>query len=108
MKKINKIIVISITTWLSFTAIADGHIEAPTYLPLEGFACNYNSGKDLGDFMKATEKWNDYVDETGVAYNAWVFTPYFYSEDQKADFLLDRCSPNMGRSYEGSRNYGLF
>ena len=61
MKKINKIIVISITTWLSFTAIADGHIEAPTYLPLEGFACNYNSGKDLGDFMKATEKWNDYV-----------------------------------------------
>ena len=58
-----------------------------TYLTnLEGFACNYNSGKDLGDFMKATEKWNDYVDETGVAYSdAWVFTPDFYTEDQKAD-----------------------
>ena len=85
MKKINKIIVISITTWLSFTAIADGHIEAPTYLPLEGFACNYNSGKDLGDFMKATEKWNDYVDETGVDYNAWVFTCLLYTSPSPRD-----------------------
>ena len=102
MTKINKIIVISITAWLSFTAIADGHEEAPTYLPLEGFACNYNSGKDLGDFIKATEKWNDYVDETGVSYNAWVFTPYFYSEDQKADAYWIGIAPTWEELMKGA------
>ena len=70
---------------LSFSVAADNHDETPTYLPLEGFACNYNSGKDMSDLSKVTDKWNDYADETGVQYNAWIFTPYFYSEEQTAD-----------------------
>ena len=27
--------------------------------PVEGFACNYAPGKDMGDLMRITENWKD-------------------------------------------------
>ena len=61
---------------LSFSVMADDHMENPTFFPLEGFACNFNSGKDMDDLLKTTGKWNDYVDSSDLQYSAWIFTPY--------------------------------
>ena len=96
----NKIIISLATLLLSLTALADDHV--PTYIPLEGFACNYNSGQDMGDLLKVTDKWNDYADETGVQYNAWIFTPYFYSEDQQADTYWIGVAPTWEELMRGA------
>ena len=40
---------------LSVNLSADDHLQdSPTFLPLEGFAWNYNSGKDMGDLQQLT------------------------------------------------------
>tara|TARA_B100000963_G_C22555372_1_gene638793 strand:- start:217 stop:993 length:777 start_codon:yes stop_codon:yes gene_type:complete len=88
-----KILTISVAALLSVNLIADNHMETPTFLPLEGFACNYNRGKDASDLNKVVAEWNEYADSTGIAYNAWLFTPYYYSEDQKADTIWIGVAP---------------
>lgn len=88
---------------LSVNLFADDHLQdSPTFLPLEGFACNYNSGKDMGDLQKVTEKWNDFVDGTDVQYNAWIFTPYFYSEEQTADTYWIGVAPTWEELMRGA------
>ena len=86
---------------LSFYISADDHVESPTFIPVEGFACNYAPGKDMDDLMKVTEEWNDYVDDSDVKYSAWIFSTYFYSEEETADFFWIGASPtweDLGRA----------
>ena len=56
----------------SFNIHSDDHIQ-PTFIPVESFACNYSDGKDMDDLLKVTEEWNEYADETGFQYSAWIF-----------------------------------
>ena len=91
---------------LSFSVMADDHMENPTFFPLEGFACNFNSGKDMDDLLKTTGKWNDYVDSSDLQYSAWIFTPYFYSEDMPADTIWIGISPTWEEMMKGAEMMG--
>ena len=94
MNQIFKVTLVAIFSFLfSLTVFADNHIEAPTFVPIEGFACNYAPGKDMDDLMRVTKEWNDYVDDSDVQYNAWIFSTYFYSEEETADFFWIGASP---------------
>lgn len=54
--------------------------EAPNFVIVEIFGCNYNSGNDMSDLMEVTDRWNDWADETGTTdYTASILTPYLYS-----------------------------
>lgn len=102
MKNFYKLLTILSLTIISHSGIADDHMQAPTFLPLEGFACNYNSGKDSDDLAKVIEEWNEYVDSTGVSYNAWIFTPYYYSEDMTADTIWIGVAPTWEEMMEAA------
>jgi len=102
MKNLIKLLTILSLTIISYSNFADDHMQAPTFYPLEGFACNYNSGKDADDLSKVVEEWNEYADSTGVTYNAWIFAPYYYSEDQTADTYWIGVAPTWEEMGEAS------
>ena len=76
---------------LSSSVLADDH--QPTFIPVEGFGCNYAPGKDMNDLMRVVDEWNEYVDDSDVQYSAWIFSTYFYSEEETADFFWIGASP---------------
>ena len=76
---------------LSFSILADD--DQPTFIPVEGFGCNYSPGKDMNDLMRVVDEWNEYVDDSDVQYSAWIFSTYFYSEEETADFFWIGASP---------------
>ena len=76
----------------SINLSSDDH-TSPTFVPVEAFACNYSSGKDMDDLMRVVDEWNEYIDESDAQYSAWVFSTYFYSEDETADFFWIGASP---------------
>ena len=78
---------------LSFSVMADDHMENPAFIPLEGYACNFSKGKDMDDLYKVVDKWNEHIDEGGTQYNSWVFTPFYYSEEEAADIYWIGVSP---------------
>ena len=53
---------------LSFSVFADD--DQPTFIPVEGFGCNYAPGKDMNDLMRVVDEWNEYVDDSDAQYNA--------------------------------------
>lgn len=60
--------------------------EAPRFVPVEIYGCNYLKGKDYGDLQRVIDKWNVWMDENGVApYTAWTLTP-FYTSRTEYDF----------------------
>ncbi|MEM8498003.1 MAG: hypothetical protein AAF542_08260 [Pseudomonadota bacterium] len=63
---------------------ADNH-PAPTFSPTEIFMCSYRKGKDADDLAKATEQWNEWMDEQNDhGYLALTLTPYL--NDPAVDF----------------------
>ena len=102
MNNLIKLLTILSLTIISYSNFADDHMQAPTFFPLEGFACNYNSGKDSDDLAKVIEEWNEYVDTTGVTYNAWIFTPYYFSEDMTADTIWIGVAPTWEEMMEAA------
>ena len=63
----------------SATALADDHLEAREYGGVETFACDFNEGKDMDDLLKASKKWDKWLDKNAtVAYTGLVLTPYYY------------------------------
>ena len=59
---------------LSFSVFADD--DQPTFIPVEGFGCNYAPGKDMNDLM-IVDEWNEYVDDSDAQYNAWIILLIF-------------------------------
>ncbi len=50
--------------------------------------CNYRDGKDVGDLMGVTEKWNKWMDKNSSApYSAWVMTPVLSSVNMPVDVV---------------------
>ena len=41
---------------LSFSVMADDHMENPAFIPLEGYACNFSKGKDKDEGF-----WNNLI-----------------------------------------------
>ena len=92
MAKTSKLLIASLSTiFLSFSVLSND--AEPTFVPVEGFACNYAPGRDMDDLMKVVNEWNEYVDESDVQYSAWVFSTYFYSDEETADFFWIGASP---------------
>ena len=87
-----KILFVSLFT-LVFSASAYTDDTTPAFIPLEGYACNFSKGKDMDDLYKVVDKWNDFIDEGGTQYNSWVFTPFYYSEEEAADIYWIGISP---------------
>ena len=46
----------------SINLSSDDH-TSPTFVPVEAFACNYSSGKDMDDLMRVVDEWNEYVND---------------------------------------------
>jgi hypothetical protein len=54
--------------------------DAPRFVPVEVFSCNYVKGKSYKDLQRVIDKWNKWMDENGAAaYTAWTITPDFSS-----------------------------
>lgn len=54
--------------------------EAPTWAPVEIFACNFVDGADMADLDRVIARWNAWSDENGQNdYMAFVLTPHFTS-----------------------------
>jgi hypothetical protein len=100
---IKAIFIATFSFFFSLNTFADGH-EQPSFIPLEGFACNYSPGKDMDDLLQVTKTWNDYMDDGGSKYSAWLFTPYFYSEDEAADVFWIGVSPTWEELAKGEQH----
>ena len=69
-------------------ALADGHEgDGPSWVPIEGFACDFKDGKSMSDLEGPIDAYNDWADERGVdTYFATILTPQFFGE-RNFDFV---------------------
>lgn len=57
-------------------------------VPVEAYLCKYNEDKNAEDFDKATEDWNELMDEEDVdTYAAWTLEKWAFGKDQDFDFI---------------------
>tara|TARA_B100001996_G_scaffold1832_1_gene1697 strand:+ start:355 stop:1098 length:744 start_codon:yes stop_codon:yes gene_type:complete len=98
MKLITKLIAIVMLAY-SLTINA-----AAPFFPMEAYSCNYNEGKDLQDYLDVSEDWKDYADDSGMAYNSWVLTPHYYSQDWDADVYWIGFSPTWEQLAEAQQS----
>ena len=52
------IALLSIALSVTVSAIADDHVQIPTYGGVETFACDFNEGKNLDDLLQVTKEWD--------------------------------------------------
>ena len=101
MKLITKIITIAM---LGFSLAINA---APPFFPMEAYSCNYNEGKDLQDYLDVSEDWKDYADDSGMAYNSWVLTPHYYSQDWDHDVYWIGFSPTWEQLAEAQQTMNV-
>ncbi len=57
-------------------------------VPVEIYACSYNSGMGPADLDKVVARWNKYMDDSkNDSYAAWTLTPYYFTAAQEFDVL---------------------
>lgn len=87
---------------LSFNTFSEEQ-EQPNIVPLEHFGCNYNKGKDRDDDLKVISEWNEFVDQSGLNYSAYLVDPYYTNPDEQYDTHWIGFSPSfeeMGKAQE--------
>lgn len=86
------------------TVSAQDNDDAPNFVPVELFACNYRERKDQDDFDKALDLLEQTSATDGAApYAAWRLFRMFYGPDQDFDFIFFAAWPDgssMGRDYK--------
>ena len=106
---------------LSFSVFADD--DQPTFIPVEGFGCNYAPGKDINDLMRVVDEWNEYVVDTIASFNTLavkgfafnLLTKYsdkgyrknnlFYADPL---YFFDYCKMNFSRNIALLHDYSLY
>ena len=57
-------------------------------IPVELYACSYNSRQGPDDLDKVIDKWTAWADARDVNdYAAWTLTPYYYGAEQEFDVI---------------------
>ena len=97
MKYINKFL-LTLLLSVSYTITAE-----PPFFPMEAYSCNYNKAKDLADYLDVAEDWNEYADDVSMAYNSWVLTPHYFSQDYDADVYWIGFSPTWKQMSEAQQ-----
>ena len=90
-------------------ALADNHIEAPTFFPVEMHTCNYVGNADRADLDRVIAKYNKWADKHDQTYSAWTLTPNFVNPKVTMDIgWLGAWSSgmNMGKSLDTWREKG--
>ena len=73
---LREICVAALLTTSATAVVADDHMPPP-FFPIETYACSYNEGKGLSDFLETGAKWNKWADKNYPAAGfAAVLTPY--------------------------------
>ena len=85
----------SIALSVTVSAIADDHVQIPTYGGVETFACDFNEGKDMDDLLRVTKKWDKWADKNHtVGYTGLLLTPFYY-DSLDADVYWVGFSPSF-------------
>ena len=83
-----KITLILLTALITPFLLADGH-GAPKMDALEVFGCEFKKGRDLGDFLRVSNKWDSWADENhSKPYTGYVMTPYAFNGDDSSIDLV--------------------
>jgi hypothetical protein len=62
---------------------------------VEVFACTFNDGQDMGDLLAASNRFNSWADQNGVAdYTAVIMRPFLFSDQVTFDALWLGAWPN--------------
>ena len=85
---------------MTSVAIADDHAKKETSTGTQQpagvntLSCNFLPGKDMDDYMKVVNKYNEWADENNPnPQSAWVFIPSFF-ENRAHDFYWVGASPS--------------
>ena len=86
----------ALLTVCATTAVADDHIP-PSFFPIETYACSYNEGKGLSDFLKTGAKWSKWVNKNYPSAGfAAVLTPYLANvSEMSSDVFWMNISPTF-------------
>ncbi|MDH3646941.1 MAG: hypothetical protein OER80_09225 [Gammaproteobacteria bacterium] len=83
MTKLSNLCITAALTYLvcSTSVLAEDEKSNPSIRPIEIFACDYNNGKDAADLVRATARWNTWMNKNNQS-EYWAFTlaPMFHSE----------------------------
>lgn len=72
------ITVLAVLPLLWSGAVAGQEEEAPRFVPVEVFGCNYLKGKSYKDLQRVIDRWNKWMDENSTSsYTAWTLVPDF-------------------------------
>ena len=64
------------------TAVAQDEEQGRQFFPVETFTCDYLDGKGPGDFDRAIDKWNKWMDKNETSdYFAVTVVPYYFGEN---------------------------
>ena len=107
MKTISKMMIGICVMWSASTMAAQ---------PVEYWGCKFNEGKDMGDLMGWTEKWNEVADDlSDQSYSAWVMTTMFTESMSQYDFIwggawgsYQQMGTGMGEFFGGDEGSALF
>lgn len=83
-KKLMLVVVASlVTTFGSGNVVAQ---DAPVFVPVEVFTCDYNDGKGEFDLSLVVDVWNKFMDDANNhSYAAWTMTKSYGNSDQDFD-----------------------
>ena len=80
--------------------------DAPVFIPVEIFACNYNEGKGAADLEPVIDMWNTYMDDANNdSYAAWTMTKHYANDDQTFDIAWIGASKNGTAMGEGNDHW---
>ena len=80
--------------------------DAPVFIPVEIFTCNYNEGKGSADLDVVVDTWNAYMDDAkNDTYAAWTMTKHYASDDQDFDVAWIGASKNGTAMGEGNDHW---
>ena len=87
MNNLRRVFILLIAVFIAGKATAQDQAEAaPTFSPVEIYACNFKKGQGQADLDKAIAAWNKWMDETGKEpYSAWVYTADYNSPEYAFD-----------------------
>ena len=80
--------------------------DAPVFIPVEIFTCNYNEGKGSADLDAVNVLWNTYMDDAeNDSYAGWTMTKHYASDDQDFDVAWIGASKNGTALGEGTDHW---
>lgn len=88
MKKLILSGIVTSLVFLAGTGTVVAQDDGMLIIPVELFACTYNSRQGPDDLEDVIERWSAWADRNAVStYAAWTLTPYYYGPEQEFDVI---------------------